>query len=42
MIEYSKYKKVLFCTDFSENSDYAFDFALGIPKEKRGSFTFYM
>ena len=36
MIEYSKYKKVLFCTDFSENSDYAFDFALGITKRKEG------
>jgi len=25
MIKYPKYKKVLFCTDFSENADYAFD-----------------
>jgi len=32
MIEYPKYKKVLFCTDFSENSDYAFDYAFGIAK----------
>ena len=30
MKEYPQYKKVLFCTDFSENSDYAFDFAYGI------------
>jgi len=27
MMEYPKYKKVLFCTDFSENADYAFEFA---------------
>ncbi|MBU4370993.1 MAG: universal stress protein [Proteobacteria bacterium] len=32
MIEYPKYKKVLFCTDFSENSDCAFDYAFGIAK----------
>lgn len=32
MIEYPKYKKVLFCTDFSENSDFAFDYAFGIAK----------
>ena len=32
MIEYPKYKKVLFCTDFSENADYAFEFAYGIAK----------
>ncbi|MBW2332955.1 MAG: universal stress protein, partial [Deltaproteobacteria bacterium] len=25
MIKYPKYKKVLFCTDFSENADYAFE-----------------
>ncbi|NIS60465.1 MAG: universal stress protein [Proteobacteria bacterium] len=31
-MEYQRYKKVLFCTDFSENSDYAFEFALGIAK----------
>jgi len=36
MIEYPKYKKVLFCTDFSENSDYAFDFAFGIAKRDEG------
>ena len=36
MIEYPKYKKVLFCTDFSENADYAFDFAYGIAKRDEG------
>ncbi len=36
MIEYPKYKKVLFCTDFSENSDYAFEFAYGIAKRDVG------
>ena len=32
MIDYPKYKKVLFCTDFSRNSDCAFDYAFGIAK----------
>jgi len=32
MIEYPTYKKVLFCTDFSENADYAFGFAFGVAK----------
>jgi len=36
MMEYPKYKKVLFCTDFSENADYAFDFAYGITKRDEG------
>jgi nucleotide-binding universal stress UspA family protein len=36
MRPYPKYKKVLFCTDFSENSDYAFDFAFGIAKRDDG------
>ncbi|MBW1716060.1 MAG: universal stress protein [Deltaproteobacteria bacterium] len=36
MIEYPKYKKVLFCTDFSENADYAFEFACGIAKRDEG------
>ncbi|MBW2003791.1 MAG: universal stress protein [Deltaproteobacteria bacterium] len=36
MREYPKYKKVLFCTDFSENADYAFDFAYGIAKRDEG------
>jgi len=31
-MEYPKYKKVLFCTDFSENADHAFDYAFGIAK----------
>ncbi|MFX0200846.1 MAG: universal stress protein [Candidatus Hodarchaeota archaeon] len=35
-MEYLKYKKVLFCTDFSEESDYAFQFALGIAKRDKG------
>jgi len=36
MIEYPKYKKVLFCTDFSDNADYAFGFAYGIAKRDEG------
>ena len=36
MIEYPEYKKVLFCTDFSDNADYAFDFAYGIAKRDKG------
>lgn len=36
MIDYPKYKKVLFCTDFSENSDCAFDYAFGIAKRDGG------
>lgn len=36
MIEYPKYKKVLFCTDFSENADHAFEFAYGIAKRDEG------
>jgi nucleotide-binding universal stress UspA family protein len=36
MIEYPEYKKVLFCTDFSENADYAFAFAYGIAKRDKG------
>ena len=36
MIEYPKYRKVLFCADFSENADYAFDFAYGIAKRDEG------
>lgn len=36
MIEYPKYKKVLFCTDFSACSDRAFDYAFGIAKRDEG------
>jgi nucleotide-binding universal stress UspA family protein len=36
MMEYRKFKKVLFCTDFSENADYAFEFACGIAKGNEG------
>jgi len=32
MIDFPKYKKVLFCTDFSKISDCAFDYAFGIAK----------
>ena len=32
MIDYPKYEKVLFCTDFSEVSDCAFIYAFGIAK----------
>lgn len=36
MFEYPRYRKVLFCTDFSENADYAFHYALGIAKRDEG------
>jgi len=36
MREYPRYRKTLFCTDFSENSDYAFEFAYGIAKRDNG------
>jgi nucleotide-binding universal stress UspA family protein len=36
MIDYPKYKKVLFCTDFSKDSDCAFDYAFGIAKRDAG------
>ncbi len=36
MIDYPKYKKVLYCTDFSKNSDCAFDYAFGIAKRDEG------
>jgi nucleotide-binding universal stress UspA family protein len=36
MMEYRKFKKVLFCTDFSENADYAFEFAHSIAKGNEG------
>ena len=36
MVKYPKYKKVLFCTDFSENADFAFDYAYGIAKRDQG------
>ena len=42
MVEYPKYKKVLFCTDFSENADYAFDFAYGIAKRDEGILYIYI
>jgi len=35
-MRYPTYKKVLFCTDFSEGSDYAFQFAFGIAKRDKG------
>ena len=35
-MEYPEYKRVLFCTDFSENADYAFEFAYGIAKRDEG------
>lgn len=37
MVEYPKYKKVLFCTDFSENSDLAFSYAFGISRRDGGA-----
>ena len=41
MVEFPKYEKVLFCTDFSENADYAFHFACGIA-EKNGSLLYIL
>lgn len=35
-MEYPKYKKVLFCTDFYENSDHAFEFASDVAKRDEG------
>lgn len=32
MIKYSKYKKVLFCADFSENCNSIFEYAFGVAK----------
>ena len=37
MIEYPQYKRVLFCTDFSDNSDRAFEYAYGIAKRDQGT-----
>jgi nucleotide-binding universal stress UspA family protein len=37
MMEYPKYKQVLFCTDFSENSDQAFEYAYGIARRDEGT-----
>ncbi|HUT69394.1 MAG TPA: universal stress protein [Desulfatiglandales bacterium] len=36
MREYPKYRKVLFCTDFSENADHAFEYAYGIAQRDEG------
>jgi len=36
MREYPKYKKILFCTDFSENADHAFEYAYGVAKRDEG------
>jgi nucleotide-binding universal stress UspA family protein len=36
MGEYPRYRRILFCTDFSENSDYAFEFAYGTAKRDNG------
>ena len=36
MMQYPRYRKVLFCTDFSENADYAFEYAYGVAKRDRG------
>ncbi|MCE5265352.1 MAG: universal stress protein [Deltaproteobacteria bacterium] len=36
MIDFPKFTKVLFCTDFSEISDCAFDYAFGIAKRDEG------
>jgi nucleotide-binding universal stress UspA family protein len=36
MMKYPKYRKVVFCADFSENADYAFEFAHGIAKRDKG------
>jgi len=36
MMGYPKFKKLVFCTDLSENADYAFEFAYGIAKRDGG------
>ena len=36
MREYPRYKKVLFCTDFSDNADHAFEYAYGVAKRDEG------
>jgi hypothetical protein len=35
-MEYPLYKKVLFCTDFSKNADYSFEFSYGIARRDEG------
>ncbi len=35
-MEYPKYKKILFCTDFSATADRAFEYAFGIAKRDEG------
>jgi len=35
------YKRILFCTDFSENADFAFDYALDATVRRKGS-TLYL
>ena len=36
MKKYPEYKKVLFCTDFSDNADYAFNYAYGVTQRDKG------
>jgi len=36
MKKYPEYKKVLFCTDFSDNADYAFNYAYGVAQRDEG------
>ena len=35
------YERILFCTDFSENADFAFDYAIDAAKRRPGS-TLYL
>ncbi len=35
MTEYPRYKRVLFCTDFSDNADGAFEYAFGVAKRDK-------
>ncbi|MCD6404982.1 MAG: universal stress protein [Planctomycetes bacterium] len=37
----SPYRRILFCTDFSENADFAFDFAIDAAQRRPGS-TLYL
>jgi nucleotide-binding universal stress UspA family protein len=39
--ETSPFQRILFCTDFSENADYAFDFAIDAARRRPGS-TLYL
>ena len=41
-MRYGHYRKILFCTDFSENADFAFDFAVDAALRNKGSTLFIL